>query len=136
MTDDSVYMARCLELAKNGGNFVRPNPLVGALLVNNGEVNNGEVLAEGWHACFGGPHAEVDAISKVVDKDRLRNSTLYVSLEPCSHQGKTPPCTDLIISSGIRKVVCAMTDPFARVSGQGIERLRKSRDYRYIRCAS
>lgn len=86
------YMARCLELAKNGTGNVAPNPLVGCVLVHN-EV----IIGEGWHEQYGGPHAEVNAIRSVQNKELLSEATLYVSLEPCNHQGKTPPCVDLII---------------------------------------
>jgi diaminohydroxyphosphoribosylaminopyrimidine deaminase/5-amino-6-(5-phosphoribosylamino)uracil reductase len=117
----SIYMRRCIQLAKLGHGFTAPNPMVGAVIVNEGEI-----IGEGWHKKFGGPHAEVEAILSVAKKEFLPYSTIYVNLEPCNHQGKTPPCTELIISSGIKKVVVGMTDPNPIVSGKGIEHLRTS----------
>jgi diaminohydroxyphosphoribosylaminopyrimidine deaminase/5-amino-6-(5-phosphoribosylamino)uracil reductase len=112
-------MQRCIELAKNGVGFVSPNPMVGAVIVHNSKI-----IGEGWHKKYGEPHAEVNAINSVEDKALLKNSTIYVSLEPCSHHGKTPPCTDLIIKYGIPKVVIGTVDPYHKVSGRGIEKLR------------
>lgn len=111
------YMKRCLELAKNGLGKVAPNPLVGSLIVHNDKI-----IAEGWHSQFGGPHAEAVAIA-AAPKELLRQSTLYVNLEPCSHFGKTPPCADLIIENQIPEVVIANIDPFALVNGKGIKKL-------------
>ena len=114
-------MQRCLELAKLGAGNVAPNPMVGAVLVNEGKI-----IGEGWHQQYGGPHAEVYAIRRTAQsglKD-LSESTLYVSLEPCAHHGKTPPCTDLIIQHKIPKVVIGCRDPYKEVDGKGIEKLK------------
>lgn len=113
------YMLRCLELARKGLGYTRSNPLVGAVIVVDDRV-----IGEGYHAIYGGPHAEVNAIASVQDQSLLAKATLYVNLEPCSHYGKTPPCSDLILEHGIRRVVYGMQDPFALVSGRGLERLR------------
>jgi len=117
--DDVRYMRRCLELASMGEGFTRPNPMVGSVIVHNGKI-----IGEGYHRKAGTPHAEVHAINSVANKELLKESTLYVSLEPCSHFGKTPPCADLIISSGIPRVVAGTTDTSARVSGKGFKKLR------------
>jgi diaminohydroxyphosphoribosylaminopyrimidine deaminase / 5-amino-6-(5-phosphoribosylamino)uracil reductase len=119
MNDDNLYMQRCLEMARNGLGLVAPNPLVGCVIVHNGLI-----IGEGYHHEFGGPHAEINALNAVTARDLLPESTLYVNLEPCCHHGKTPPCTDRVIAEGIRKVVIGMTDPFADVSGKGIEQLK------------
>lgn len=111
-----TYMKRTLELASKGCGHVNPNPKVGAVVVKNNMI-----IAEGWHHFYGGAHAEVDAISKI--NEDTKDCTLYVNLEPCSHYGKTPPCADLIIESGIKKVVIAMRDPNPLVSGRGIKKL-------------
>lgn len=116
---DRQYMARCLELAECGLGSVAPNPMVGAVIVHNNQI-----IGEGYHRKLGEAHAEVNAINAVKDKSLLKESTLYVSLEPCSHTGKTPPCTDLIIEHHIPRVVVAMVDPFEKVSGNGIQKLR------------
>ncbi|NBB75652.1 MAG: bifunctional diaminohydroxyphosphoribosylaminopyrimidine deaminase/5-amino-6-(5-phosphoribosylamino)uracil reductase RibD [Bacteroidetes bacterium] len=116
-------MQRCLALASRGAGAVSPNPMVGAVLV----APDGTVLGEGWHQAYGGPHAEVHALHDAEAQhgpEALRDATLYVNLEPCSHHGKTPPCTDLIIEKRIPRVVVGMEDPFPAVGGQGIERLR------------
>ena len=113
-------MKRCLELALNGLGYVAPNPLVGCVIVYQNKI-----IAEAYHKQYGGPHAEVNAISSVKDKSLLSQSTLYVNLEPCSHYGKTPPCANLIIESKIPKVVVCNTDPFELVLGKGIQLLRK-----------
>lgn len=113
------YMNRCLQLAEYGLGNVAPNPMVGAVIVYNGRI-----VGEGYHRQYGEPHAEVNAINSVVDKSLLSECTLYVSLEPCSHFGKTPPCTDLIIENKIPRVVVAMVDPFEKVAGTGIQKLR------------
>ncbi len=115
------YIDRCLNLAENGLGKVAPNPMVGAVIVNNNQI-----IGEGWHQEYGSAHAEVNAIASVQNRDLLKDSTLYVNLEPCSHFGKTPPCADLIISSGIPRVVIANQDPFPEVSGRGIARLRQA----------
>jgi len=111
-------MARCLQLAKNGLGTTYPNPMVGAVVVHNNRI-----IGEGWHHKAGQPHAEVHAINSVTQKELLKEATIYVSLEPCSHFGKTPPCSDLIIASGIKKVIIGSVDPFAVVSGRGIKKL-------------
>lgn len=121
MQIDEKYMVRCLELAKNGRGDVAPNPMVGAVLVHNGRI-----IGEGYHCKSGEAHAEVNAIRSVTEPDLLPDSTLYVSLEPCSHYGKTPPCADLIIRMRIPRVVVACQDPFPEVSGRGIRMLREA----------
>lgn len=112
-------MWRCLELAEKGRGAVHPNPMVGAVIVCQGAI-----IGEGYHQRFGGPHAEVMAIDSVKDKSQLKDSTLYVNLEPCAHYGKTPPCAELMIQSGIPRVVVGMRDPFPDVSGKGIQLMR------------
>ncbi len=112
-------MQRCLELAEKGLGNVAPNPMVGALLVNKGRI-----IGEGFHEKFGEAHAEINAINSVSDKSLLKDSELYVSLEPCSHTGKTPACTSRIIELGITKVFIASLDPNRNVSGKGAELLR------------
>lgn len=119
MTEDEKYMRRCLQLARNGICGASPNPMVGAVIVHNGRI-----IGEGYHAHYGGPHAEVNAISSVTQPELLCRSTIYVSLEPCSHYGHTPPCADLIISKQIPRVVIGCQDPFSEVAGRGIKRLR------------
>jgi len=114
---DAAYMARALELASRGEGYVEPNPMVGCVIVRDGEV-----VGEGWHQKFGGPHAEVEALR--VAGARARGATMYVTLEPCCHHGKTPPCTEAIIAAGITRVVCAQRDPFEQVAGRGIEMLK------------
>lgn len=114
-------MRRCLELAGLGNGHVAPNPMVGAVLVFEDRI-----IGEGYHRQYGGPHAEPECIGSVTeaDKELIRKSTLYVSLEPCAHFGKTPPCADLIIRTGIPRVVIGCRDPFPEVNGKGIDRLR------------
>ena len=112
------YMSRCLELAGKGAGYVSPNPMVGSVLVLDGQI-----IGEGYHERYGGPHAEVNAIASVKDSEQLRESTLYVNLEPCSHHGKTPPCSDLIIQKNIPRVVVACRDPHRMVAGRGIQKL-------------
>lgn len=122
MTDDySVYMLRCIELAKLGSGNVAPNPMVGAVLVHEGRI-----IGEGYHQQYGQAHAEVNCINSVLaaDKHLIKQSTLFVSLEPCAHFGKTPPCADLIIKNQIPNVVVGCRDPFPLVDGRGIERLQ------------
>lgn len=122
-TDHEHWMRRCLELAGRGAARVSPNPMVGSVLVGPG----GELLGEGYHEVYGGPHAERNAVRDAEARygaAALREATLYVNLEPCSHFGKTPPCTDIILEKQIPRVVAGMTDPFPRVAGSGIERLR------------
>ena len=121
MTTHETYMHRCLELAKQGAGYVAPNPMVGAVLVHDGKI-----IGEGYHQQYGGPHAEVNCMNSVGEqyKDKISRSVLYVSLEPCSHFGKTPPCTDLIIANKIPEVVIGCCDPFKEVDGKGIEKLK------------
>lgn len=121
MSEDIKYMYRCLQLAAKGRGNVSPNPMVGAVIVHKGFI-----IGEGYHRCFGQAHAEVNAIESVKDKNLLAESVLYVSLEPCSHYGKTPPCAELIIKCKIPKVVVACLDPFSEVSGRGIKMLREA----------
>lgn len=115
-------MQRCLELAQKGIGTTRPNPSVGAVLV----VDN-KIIGEGFTSPYGGPHAEVNAIRSVEKQEELKKATLYVTLEPCSHHGKTPPCSDLIIEKGIPKVVIGCLDTNSLVSGKGIQRLKDAR---------
>ena len=119
MTQDEKYISRCIQLAKNGLCNTPPNPMVGAVIVYQDRI-----IGEGYHIRCGEGHAEVNAIASVKDESLLRQSTLYVSLEPCSHYGKTPPCADLIIRKGIPRVVVGCVDPFSMVSGRGIQKLR------------
>ena len=112
-------MQRCLQLAALGLGTVQPNPMVGAVIVHHDKV-----IGEGWHRKYGEPHAEVNAINSVKNRELLKDSTIYVSLEPCSHFGKTPPCADLIIQNQIPKVVIAASDPNKKVSGKGIQKLK------------
>lgn len=120
MTADEQYMFRCLELAQKGAGTVAPNPMVGSILVHRGRI-----IGEGYHKAYGGPHAEVECLASVAKTDRqfISSSTLYVSLEPCSHQGKTPPCADMIIRERIPEVVIGCRDPFPLVNGSGIGKL-------------
>ena len=130
MLEYAKYISRCLQLARLGEYYVAPNPMVGAVLVYNGERVNGltdeRIIGEGWHKQYGGPHAEVNCFASVREEDEplVKESTLFVSLEPCSHFGKTPPCADLIIRKGVKRVVVGMLDPNPQVAGQGIARLR------------
>lgn len=121
MMDDEKYMRRCLQLAANGIQGARPNPMVGAVIVADGRI-----IGEGYHVRCGQGHAEVNAFASVRPEDEalLADATIYVSLEPCSHYGKTPPCADLIIEKGVRRVVVGCMDPFAEVQGRGIRKLR------------
>lgn len=115
------YMQRCLQLAGYGMGTVAPNPLVGAVLVYNDEI-----ISEGWHQQFGGPHAERMAIDNIKNDPRLFESTLYVNLEPCAHYGKQPPCANLIVESGIKTVVFGSHDPFEKVNGNGLKILHEN----------
>ena len=121
---DEMYMCRCLELAKNGRLNAKPNPMVGAVIVSH----DGKIIGEGYHVRCGEGHAEVNAFHSVrpTDEHLLSESTIYVSLEPCSHYGKTPPCADLIVRKGVRRMVCGCVDPFSEVQGRGIERIRQA----------
>lgn len=112
------YINRCIQLAQNALGATYPNPMVGSVLVYKDRI-----IGEGWHHKAGEPHAEVNAIRSVSDESLLKKATIYVSLEPCSHYGKTPPCSDLIIASGIKKVIIGTVDPFAKVQGKGIKKL-------------
>jgi diaminohydroxyphosphoribosylaminopyrimidine deaminase/5-amino-6-(5-phosphoribosylamino)uracil reductase len=115
------YMGRCLELAGKGAGHVAPNPMVGAVVVHSDRI-----IGEGYHKEYGGPHAEVNAIHSVNNQQLLKDATLYVNLEPCSHYGKTPPCSKLIIEKGIRNIIIGTTDPNKLVAGKGIDMLRKA----------
>ena len=122
MIDDEKYMRRCLQLARNGQQNAKPNPMVGAVIVSA----DGRIIGEGYHVRCGEGHAEVNAFASVRAEDEplLKEATIYVSLEPCSHYGKTPPCADLIIQKGVRRAVVGCVDPFAEVKGRGIRKLR------------
>jgi diaminohydroxyphosphoribosylaminopyrimidine deaminase/5-amino-6-(5-phosphoribosylamino)uracil reductase len=121
MSIHDKYMQRCLELASKGRNHVAPNPMVGCVIVREGHI-----IGEGYHKQFGEAHAEVNAINAVHDKKQLKESTLYVNLEPCAHHGKTPPCSELIVRMGIPKVIIGCQDSFAEVSGKGIARMQQA----------
>ncbi|WP_276367482.1 bifunctional diaminohydroxyphosphoribosylaminopyrimidine deaminase/5-amino-6-(5-phosphoribosylamino)uracil reductase RibD [Chryseolinea sp. H1M3-3] len=116
---DELFMQRAMELAQLGIGHVSPNPLVGSIVVHEGKI-----IGEGWHQKYGGPHAEVNAVSAVADKSLLRESTVYVTLEPCSHFGKTPPCCDMLIQHKVKKVVVANVDSNPVVNGEGLHKLR------------
>lgn len=120
---DKKYMRRCIQLAMNGWQNAKPNPMVGAVLVADGRI-----IGEGYHVRCGEGHAEVNCFASVrpADGALLRKSTLYVSLEPCSHYGRTPPCADLIIKKGVPRVVVGCIDPFAKVRGRGIRKLQEA----------
>ena len=123
MNIDEKFMRRCIQLAKNGQQNAKPNPMVGAVIVHNGRI-----IGEGYHVRCGQAHAEVNAFASVKAEDEalLPESTIYVSLEPCSHYGKTPPCADLIIKKGVRRVVVGCIDEFAEVQGRGIKKIREA----------
>ena len=121
MNNELKYISRCLQLAELGAGYVAPNPMVGAVLVCDDKI-----IGEGYHRHYGEAHAEPNAINSVKDKDLLKQSTLYVNLEPCSHYGKTPPCADLIVSSGIPRVVIGTLDPNPKVAGRGVGILCKA----------
>lgn len=125
MNQHEIWMRRCLELARNGALTASPNPMVGAVIVHHDGTNE-RILGEGYHLRPGEGHAEVNALRNVRPEDRhlLPQSTIYVNLEPCSHYGRTPPCCDLIVRHGLRRCVVGCVDPFGKVSGRGIERLR------------
>ncbi len=119
--EDNIYMQRALQLALCGEAAAAPNPMVGAVIVADGRI-----IGEGWHRKCGGPHAEVNAVNSVSERDLplLRKSTIYVTLEPCAHWGKTPPCADMIVERGIPRIVIGCKDPFAKVDGLGIQKLK------------
>lgn len=121
MEHKEKYMFRCLQLASYGNGHVAPNPLVGAVIVHNDKI-----IGEGFHKRYGDLHAEPHAINSVKDESLLKESTLFVNLEPCAHYGKTPPCVNIIIQKGIPKVVIGTVDPNPKVSGKGIEILRNA----------
>ncbi|UOQ98656.1 bifunctional diaminohydroxyphosphoribosylaminopyrimidine deaminase/5-amino-6-(5-phosphoribosylamino)uracil reductase RibD [Hymenobacter sp. 5317J-9] len=117
--DDVSCMSRALQLAHLGTGYARPNPLVGCVVTHQGRI-----IGEGWHEQYGGPHAEVNALAAVADPELLKQSRVYVTLEPCAHHGKTPPCADLLIAKGVPEVVVCNEDPFPLVDGRGLEKLR------------
>lgn len=119
MMTNSEIMRHALNLAERGRGHVEPNPMVGAVVVREGVI-----VGEGWHQRFGGPHAEIEALNKA--GPAARGATLFVTLEPCCHHGKTPPCTDAVLRAGIARVIVAMPDPFPRVDGRGIDILRSA----------
>lgn len=123
LTTDEKYMRRCIQLARNGRMNAQPNPMVGAVIVHDDRI-----IGEGYHVRCGEGHAEVNACASVKKEDEhlLRESTIYVSLEPCSHYGKTPPCADLLVSKGFKRCVIGCQDPFAKVQGRGIQKLREA----------
>ncbi len=122
MNSDPRYMRRALELARHGELDASPNPMVGAVIV----APDGRIIGEGWHRRCGQGHAEVNAVASVRDKALLKDATMFVTLEPCAHYGKTPPCARLIIETGIPRVVIGCADPFAKVAGRGIAMLREA----------
>lgn len=121
MHSDEYYMQKCLDLAKKGLGNVAPNPMVGAVIVHDDEI-----IGQGFHEKYGEAHAEVNAVNSVKDTSLLKESTIYVSLEPCAHFGKTPPCCDLIIKNKFKRVVVGTQDPFESVDGNGIERIKNN----------
>src|SRR5690554_2542241 len=116
---DIHYMQRALQIAKLGGVRTAPNPMVGSVIVYRNKI-----IGEGFHQKYGGPHAEVNAINSVEDKSILSETTIYITLEPCSHHGKTPPCVDLIVKHQFKRVVIACIDTFSEVAGKGIQRIK------------
>ncbi len=121
MNSNEYYISRCLQIAKNGLGTTRPNPMVGAVIVHNNKI-----IGEGYTSYYGGSHAEVNAINSVNDKSLLKEASLYVTLEPCSHYGKTPPCSDLIIDHNIPRVIIGCVDDNPKVAGRGIKKLIES----------
>src|SRR5438552_5867030 len=119
VASDWQWMRRAVDLAERGRGYVEPNPLVGAVVVR-GE----QAVGEGWHQRYGEAHAEVNALAAA--GEAARGGTLYVTLEPCCHQGKTPPCTDAVLRAGVQRVVAAMADPYSRVAGRGVTLLRSA----------
>ena len=122
MVIDERFMRRALQLARQGGGHTSPNPMVGAVIVGP----DGTILGEGWHRKCGEAHAEVNAVASVGDPDLLKDSTIYVTLEPCSHYGKTPPCAKMLIECGIPRVVVGCLDPFVKVAGRGVKMLQEA----------
>ena len=122
MLIDEKYMRRALQLAALGAGHTSPNPMVGAVIV----APDGNIIGEGWHRQCGQAHAEVNAVASVRDVNLLKNSTIYVTLEPCSHYGKTPPCARLLIERGIPRVVVGTLDPFPEVAGRGVRMLQEA----------
>jgi diaminohydroxyphosphoribosylaminopyrimidine deaminase/5-amino-6-(5-phosphoribosylamino)uracil reductase len=122
--NNETYMKIAIDLAQKAGEKTYPNPLVGAIIVSE----DNEIIGAGYHTAYGNPHAEVEALKSVSfeNKTKLKNSTIFVNLEPCCHHGKTPPCVDAILASGIKKVVVANVDCNPKVCGQGIEVLRQN----------
>nr|MCU0402415.1 bifunctional diaminohydroxyphosphoribosylaminopyrimidine deaminase/5-amino-6-(5-phosphoribosylamino)uracil reductase RibD [Algoriphagus sp.] len=116
-----LYMRRALELAEWGGGYVSPNPKVGCVIVHQDRI-----IGEGWHRAYGGPHAEVHAVNSVENQMLLPESTVYVTLEPCAHWGKTPPCANLLVEKKVKKVIIAATDSNPLVGGKGIEILKNA----------
>ncbi len=133
MMNDELYMRRCLQLAANGIQGARPNPMVGAVIVVPSDTDRStlagdRIIGEGYHVRCGEGHAEVNAFASVRPEDEplLKEATIYVSLEPCAHYGKTPPCAELIIKKGVRRVVVGCIDPFAKVQGRGVAMIRQA----------
>ena len=120
MNADEKFMQRAIELAKLGLGYASPNPLVGCVIVHHSKI-----IGEGYHKTFGEAHAEVNAVQSVEDKSLLAESTAYVTLEPCAHHGKTPPCADMLVSYGVKRVVIGGLDPFEKVNGEGVRKLRE-----------
>ncbi|MFZ9846796.1 MAG: bifunctional diaminohydroxyphosphoribosylaminopyrimidine deaminase/5-amino-6-(5-phosphoribosylamino)uracil reductase RibD [Flavobacteriales bacterium] len=121
MQEHNLYMQRCLNLAIKGLGSVAPNPMVGCVIVYNNEI-----IGEGYHEFYGGPHAEVNAINSVLNKELLKEATVYVSLEPCNHYGKTPPCSDLLVHHKVKRVVIGCSDSYEKVAGKGIKKLQSA----------
>ncbi len=119
--DDSQYMMRALALAELGRGSVSPNPMVGCVIVYKEKI-----IGEGFHQKYGEAHAEVNAVKNIKNKDLLKDSTVYVTLEPCAHHGKTPPCADFLVEKKVKKIIIACNDPFEQVAGKGIEKLRSA----------
>ena len=131
MSEDEKYMRRCLQLAANGIQGARPNPMVGAVIVvtRPSDIRHQpSIIGEGYHVRYGEGHAEVNAFASVCREDEalLKDATIYVSLEPCAHYGKTPPCAELIIRKGVKRVVVGCIDPFAKVQGRGVQMIREA----------
>src|SRR5690625_3162232 len=120
--NDRIWMQRALSLAEKGRGYASPNPLVGCVIVSA----EGNVIGEGYHERYGTPHAEVIALNSVADRKQLKGATIYITLEPCSHHGKTPPCVDAIIKKRLKRVVIAMLDPNEKNDAKSIERLKQA----------